>query len=702
MKKKSVFVLAAILFLCVFTILNMVSLYFFSVPFSPVAITGRVTDTSLGIVRLYVEGKPRVINISSPLNSTYTSDNYTCATGTLPKCNNYRYVVDLNVSADFFVEPVDGWKYSLYDLKHDVYLEEDTFFDPNSTISASRWGNLLTVYADDQTSSWRDQEVTFYVEVANSSPIIGPINETIFVCEATRLDYRFNASDVDEEFLSADFSPKNLTFQIDNLGKSGDNVTLFKLYSGLISKSKVDNYNKTISVTDLTYLSDYTVTNISVIEINNPPKIYIDGVENILGLRAQTVYLQGANSSFNYQWDIRDIENGNTAEGNLTFNISWGGVELFSINSTTGVVNYTPISGHQGVDSSEYHVKVCVNDTALATTHENISLCAPRSGNIESVCDSFVLIVTNDNRPPVIVRNSPSTTDFGVDGTTNVVFNASVYDDDMVGAYPDLDWYVNGVLQESNENKSSDTYGFTAGCEVAGIYNVTAVTSDGPLNASISWNVTVASVPCPVDSGSGGGGGGSGGGSLSGYCRENWVCTDWQVCQNVERSFVAKSLSPEDYFGLKEICAQNQYDDRFCGFQLTNCQDLELCNNTEPKLPRPAEMKACYFTENPNCIDGITNCHDGGCELLVDCGGPCSPCPTCSDGKRNQGEQGVDCGGPCPYGCDVEEAFRGISFVIIGLLVIAVIVFVFILIKVISIIRYHFFVGKKRKKKRKV
>ncbi|RLI92784.1 MAG: hypothetical protein DRO92_04855, partial [Candidatus Altiarchaeales archaeon] len=41
------------------------------------------------------------------------------------------------------------------------------------------------------------------------------------------------------------------------------------------------------------------------------------------------------------------------------------------------------------------------------------------------------------------------------------------------------------------------------------------------------------------------------------------------------------------------------------------------------------------------------NCHDEGCEEGIDCGGPCKPCPSCSDGIQNQGEEGIDCGGPC-------------------------------------------------------
>jgi len=50
----------------------------------------------------------------------------------------------------------------------------------------------------------------------------------------------------------------------------------------------------------------------------------------------------------------------------------------------------------------------------------------------------------------------------------------------------------------------------------------------------------------------------------------------------------------------------------------------------------------------PSCFDGIHNCHDGLCEMGVDCGGPCDPCMSCSDGIQNQGETGIDCGGPCP------------------------------------------------------
>ena len=79
-------------------------------------------------------------------------------------------------------------------------------------------------------------------------------------------------------------------------------------------------------------------------------------------------------------------------------------------------------------------------------------------------------------------------------------------------------------------------------------------------------------------------------------------------------------------------------------------------------------MMRSFFDTNilhlkTNCDDEIRNCHSGSCELLVDCGGPCSACPTCSDGIRNQGEESIDCGGPCPGKCDEDKLSGFASFV---------------------------------------
>ena len=113
-------------------------------------------------------------------------------------------------SSDLFdVESVDGWKYWLYDMTNKVYVESGTFFTPNSSITAVRWGNLLTVSALSTSGEWVNKSVIFDVNVPDSAPILGYIDNPIFVCEGKSLKYAFNATDVDYDDLTGDIVPKN-------------------------------------------------------------------------------------------------------------------------------------------------------------------------------------------------------------------------------------------------------------------------------------------------------------------------------------------------------------------------------------------------------------------------------------------------------------------------------------------------------------
>jgi len=97
-------------------------------------------------------------------------------------------------------------------------------------------------------------------------------------------------------------------------------------------------------------------------------------------------------------------------------------------------------------------------------------------------------------------------------------------------------------------------------------------------------------------------------------CAPLWHCIEWTACQPT-------------------------------GFQTRVCAPLTAC--MEDAL-RPAESRSCRY--NATCTDGLKNGEERG----VDCGGPCSSCPSCFDGVMNGGEFGVDCGGscvPCPS-CD--------------------------------------------------
>jgi len=110
---------------------------------------------------------------------------------------------------------------------------------------------------------------------------------------------------------------------------------------------------------------------------------------------------------------------------------------------------------------------------------------------------------------------------------------------------------------------------------------------------------------------------------------------------------------------------------------------------------KPPTVRGCYFTLFPDCEDNIQNCHHGDCEELVDCGGPCEPCPeTCSDGIRNQGEFGTDCGGPC------RPCFREMPALAIGrsLMYIFLIIIILILVLILRLVSKNYDLKKKRKR----
>jgi hypothetical protein len=70
---------------------------------------------------------------------------------------------------------------------------------------------------------------------------------------------------------------------------------------------------------------------------------------------------------------------------------------------------------------------------------------------------------------------------------------------------------------------------------------------------------------------------------------------------------------------------------------------MELTGHDTTPLFNAKSLRTLRF-HPPTCNDGIRNAGEDG----VDCGGICAaPCGTCSDGKAGPGEEGVDCGGQC-------------------------------------------------------
>jgi len=186
--------------------------------------------------------------------------------------------------------------------------------------------------------------------------------------------------------------------------------------------------------------------------------------------------------------------------------------------------------------------------------------------------------------------------------------------------------------------------------------NISLCGPDAAQNKSscTSFNLTITPEVIQVSSTSSSGGGGGGG---SPPCEVQWACYDWAVCAGADTSLRGGKLIGDEFREIKDECSGVGWAGNKCGFQTRYCFDSNECNR---ELDVPDDMQACYFTVNPTCSDGIKNCHSNGCEFLVDCGGPCESCASCSDGIQNQNEKGIDCGGSCPRSCST-ELVSGIS-----------------------------------------
>ena len=658
MRKITRFLIATLTILFViFNLINLILIFNSSLPsFIPTTGKGLV-----GTLSLFVERTPSGnVTIVSPENITYYFN------------IGEPYIIDLNVSTDFPADfPAVSWWYTVEDLKHSTIAYQDVIFTPNSTVTAVRWSNKLTVHANNSDGSISSKSAVFYVSVPNSPPIISGIPAKIYACEGNYSSYNFNINDVDESRINLDISHKN-PFYVTPLTYEGSANFIGTIFSGSLSKINVGDYFETISAIEGQYLIDTKTTNITVIEINNPPGMDEIGV--------QTIWLNGENSTFYKPVKVSDIEDGDQDSGNFTFNISFlNGPRLFDINNF-GVMSFTPNSSNAGV----YNISVCVKDKGITNPHANISLCG-QNGSGLILCKNFSLTITNENRAPFFKSYYPLSFNFSADGTNGLYFNISKYDAD--GTAPDAYWSVDNILQQYNSGSLVDEFRYTFGCDAFGSHLINVTITDGLVNKSVQWDVTINLVQCPVPAAVSKGGGGAGG------CSERWVSDEWSACQNANKSLASGLLDLNDYNTILKSCLEGGYNDFACGFQIRNSHDISNCNNKKYNIGKPRDIRICYYTQFPTCFDGITNCHDNLCELLVDCGGPCKPCPTCSDNIQNQKEGGIDCGGPCPWKCLEEEKplikiFK-INYLWLFLIIILLAMIVIIYIKINRIIHYN-------------
>jgi hypothetical protein len=417
-----------------------------------------------------------------------------------------------------------------------------------------------------------------------------PINSTVYLFEDSWYNISLIADDPDMYVAG---SNETLTYGkipplLFVLNDSTGNVTFMPL------QADVGLYNFRFHVFDNDgEINQSTWTLLRVLNVNDNP--VLQNKTNLIGgLGAMTV-----NWGYPFIYDVNATdEDGDVLAYHVDFincsklNASDTNCTVFGINATSGLINLTP----PFADVGNYTVNYTVTD---------------ENGGVDWYLGSFS-IAEWDNQPPNITYWEPDPYNVTMFEGSDLPFLVNVTDDYGI---PFAGWYVDSVATGVYGMCSmfQSGYTFTASYEDSGVYNVTVVVSDGQYAVSHEWRLIVFDREPPSDYHQGRGGGGGG---LS--CVENWRCTEWSECSKQ-------------------------------GLQFRVCLDLSNCSTS---YTRPSEVAYCMYTPNPTCFDGIKNCHGGACEILADCGGPCSSCPTCSDGVLNchvngQCEESVDCGGPC-------------------------------------------------------
>ena len=473
--------------------------------------------------------------------------------------------------------------------------------------------HVVNITLNDTNSMMNSKDFTFDIANVNDAPVMSVIPDQQ-LCEDTYYYYQVSASDDDVSYVQC--NSQQLHFY--------DDTPLFVINEGtgeislIPRESNKGAYLARIYATD-GFLVDYKDANFLIIEVNDAPVLSAIGAKTIR-----------ANSTLYINASATDEEGGISPNANFTFNVTFlNGTRFFDINATTGIINTTTNDSLNGT----YSVQICTNDTGLTNPHANATFVCG-DGKPKSSCEIVSVTVTTINYPPNITSYLPLT-NRTINETNNLDF--SITAEDPEGGNLTVYWYKNGNAAHYNVYN----YTLTTVQGDSGVHNISVNVSDGEYNSSVSWIITVNTLPVPVVPPSvSGGGGGGGGGAL---CDEVWTCTDWSFCQNATATD-SQDLLKGLFKRVISECKNQSISTGNCGFQIRGCNQVTDCVIV---YKRPAELQTCIFTTAPTCYDNIKNCHDNSCEILTDCGGPCKECPTCSDGIKNQGEDWIDCGGPC-------------------------------------------------------
>ncbi|UCD03650.1 MAG: hypothetical protein JSW73_03860 [Candidatus Woesearchaeota archaeon] len=481
--------------------------------------------------------------------------------------------------------------------------------------------HTILIIATDTSSNFNysNSFLMMVLNVINDAPIIYPIPLPIqYICEDVFYNYTLNATDPDPDQNVSDFTYDEYNWTTFYMNYENPNAG--RIY---FTPREADVGNHTVYIAAKDNIDPNLIYEIfpvyTVMRVNDYPNFTFNSI-----IFPDTI------EGHDYYFDMNatDEEEVNESSGNLTFtcNISWINN---SMNHTTGVINTTIPDNTSGTNN----IRICVADIGI-DAHPNAESYCGEKGDPKQTCVNTFINIGNNTQPEIISWHPENLTiRIKEKQIVTLWVNFTDFENTSLHVY----WRVNGDLRKYEISSPKSPYPlskfvFRTDYSSSGVHEITATVNDGGFLDSITWEVFVENVPEAVT-------GGSGGGGSTILCTELWECSKWTACQRMTNDIVYP-LRGE----LLEDCREEDVPERHCGYKTRFCNDA---NNCGTNFTKPEEIRGCYFTFNPNCYDGISNCHHGSCEIGIDCGGPCDPCPTCQDGIMNHGEKGIDCGGPC-------------------------------------------------------
>ena len=388
-----------------------------------------------------------------------------------------------------------------------------------------------------------------------------------------------------------------------------DNSTLFNITSdGVISflprYGQAGNYSTRIIVIDDAGCANSLQSKDFIIEITpypgNDTLVIYDTTD------FQETYKYEPVTFFANYSDVRDNSSIENATCILDYDYHNASEVLLTYNTTSGLYEWHAYAGFlQG--TYNYTVHCDGFDVGYAMQERN---------------DTFTIT----NRPPYLFADFPNLTIQA--GRSVSGFDLNDYFKD-----PDFDFLTFTEVSPTVIDITITSLGIvtiTPNPTIQGNYTI-RFTADDSFDTAQSNIITLTILPItfpPPQSGAGGGGGPTGAAPPPDPCIPEWECSEWDACLPT-------------------------------GIQLRTCTDINNCATADDM---PDIIRDCEYIGT--CYDNIKNCHSGLCEIGVDCGGPCEPCPV--DLVEDEDEIPAEVDRPSPID-QIPEPVRRASY--IGLII---------------------------------